>query len=808
MEGDKNVSSDSSLDSSDEVPLSELIKSKSTILNIPAAGNSNGNKANDNEVDSASTESAILDDSDDEIPLSEMTALRNQIELKRNKDSSSTTLVIETPENMSANEVDTVENNALDSDSSSSESEILDDSDADPDFIPTTPKRQKRLNVPGLNKMHHKGKSFADKGRRTLFGARKVLDLGAASNETFQQKTPTSTAGTSKQLAATPHETVQQQPSTSTQSPDASELAAAMETSDVLGNQCKKRKRRTADQRRADEDAKQAKRNAKHRVKQGCGEKCSKRCTEYFDEEKRKEINELFWIEDWVEQRKFIQCHVTRGECSRRVAKGTKMAKAYTFKFSFLSAEGEYKRVCKKFFLTTLGFSENNDTIVRTALAFQAPGVRPATPIDLRGRHPPAHKIDHQVIIDHIEQFGPSISHYRRAHSPHRRYLPADLSLRVMHNHFLETTGITVSYNTYYQVFRGLNIAFTRLGNEQCDVCEEFSLHKKKCTCEVECKLYNKYMLHRQRYIKARQMYQKDSSKPLMQSHPHVAVDLQKVILIPRMDQFKRSIFTSRLCVYNETFSTLGSQQAKKKDMAIVWHEAIAGRQDEDISSAFNKFFEIHRDADKITLWMDNCSSQNKNWTLYSMIVDLMNGGSLNAKEINCKYFEPGHSFMAADSTHSKLERSLVRQDGKIFDFTDLVKTFSDAGCAVTTMNFEDFTNWQSSVSQYLLTKAGSARPLLNKMCWVRFCKGEEAASMSFKNDFSDEEFQDFTCWKTNFKQSCEKRAGPRGISRKKKEGIIKQLLPLMPHNRRNFWENLPENTKSEDLSKQVTEPV
>lgn len=38
-----------------------------------------------------------------------------------------------------------------------------------------------------------------------------------------------------------------------------------------------------------------------------------------------------------------------------------------------------------------------------------------------------------------------------------------------------------------------------------------------------------------------------------------------------------------------------------------------------------------------------------------------------------------------------------------------------------------------------------------------------------------------------------EKRAGDKGIEREKKWEIITKLCPMMPLNRRQFWENLAE---------------
>ena len=38
------------------------------------------------------------------------------------------------------------------------------------------------------------------------------------------------------------------------------------------------------------------------------------------------------------------------------------------------------------------------------------------------------------------------------------------------------------------------------------------------------------------------------------------------------------------------------------------------------------------------------------------MFAYLMNNGYLNAKTIIIKYYKPGHTFMAADAGHSKIE--------------------------------------------------------------------------------------------------------------------------------------------------------
>lgn len=78
----------------------------------------------------------------------------------------------------------------------------------------------------------------------------------------------------------------------------------------------------------------------------------------------------------------------------------------------------------------------------------------------------------------------------------------------------------------------------------------------------------------------------------------------------------------------------------------------------------------------KIVLWLDNCSSQNKNWMLFLYLILLINSADIQVQEITLKYFESGHTFMAANSFHAAVEARMRR--GKpvvtIDDFENAVK--------------------------------------------------------------------------------------------------------------------------------------
>ena len=56
-----------------------------------------------------------------------------------------------------------------------------------------------------------------------------------------------------------------------------------------------------------------------------------------------------------------------------------------------------------------------------------------------------------------------------------------------------------------------------------------------------------------------------------------VSVEMQKVIMLPRLPGIKEAIFCKCLVVFNETFAPTG-KKANMKPVGILWHETIEGR--------------------------------------------------------------------------------------------------------------------------------------------------------------------------------------------------------------------------------------
>ncbi|KAH9633935.1 hypothetical protein HF086_006451 [Spodoptera exigua] len=181
--------------------------------------------------------------------------------------------------------------------------------------------------------------------------------------------------------------------------------------------------------------------------------------------------------------------------------------------------------------------------------------------IDGRGHNPNPRKLDNTKIIEHIMSFRPAVSHYRREHAPNKKYLPSDLSIRIMYDHYCENEPETkVSYGFYRKLVKELNISFAKLGHEECEQCEKFTIHNP-----------NSEIRHR-----ARKKYEEDADNQTQKKNNAdtiiFAVDLEKVIMLPRMDEFKTVMFCPRLIVFNQSFVPLGDKKYTKLVTLLLFY--------------------------------------------------------------------------------------------------------------------------------------------------------------------------------------------------------------------------------------------
>ena len=195
---------------------------------------------------------------------------------------------------------------------------------------------------------------------------------------------------------------------------------------------------------------------------------------------------------------------------------------------------------------------------------------------------------------------------------------------------------------------------------------------------------------------------------------------MQKIILLPKLTT-KEHFFVSRLVVFNVTFA---SMTGTEDDHVILWHEAIAGRLAENVASAYIKCIEMCQHPN-IVLWVDNCSGQNKNWTLITTLAKCVNA-EWEPQNITLKYLERGHTFMKADSIHGNIGKKMKKEPEVLTmpDFVDLCNK-SSRKIKATETKVNDF--YKFSDGHRCRQSKKVKIPLLSDISVLQFSKGKKS---------------------------------------------------------------------------------
>lgn len=521
----------------------------------------------------------------------------------------------------------------------------------------------------------------------------------------------------------------------------------------------------------------------------------------------------MFWNLSFDRRRDFIVRNVSEVQKKSVTDTHKKSRRSKTLVWKFNN-----KTVCKSFFLHTLGYTCDNVVVaaLKNASKVVVSGgseVIVGAQGDRRGHHEPTNKFPEdycQQVKDHIESYRPQISHYKREHAPNRRYLPSDLSVREMHRQFCDKrtkeNGTVCSYVYYLQIFTSLNISFTQPENDLCDRCHiHDNAHPKSedhmcstCNCDA-CSAYPE---HKLRAHLARAAMTEDTSR--MENDDSllvVSVDLQKAITMPKVPT-KEHFFSRKIVLFNETFA------CPKKNgpvVCVLWHEAEAGRKAFNISNAFLSFIYNNRDKEDIVMYCDNCSSQNKCWTLFSALVRTVNDPFLATQNITLKFLEKGHTFMSADSVHGSITKKM-NSHAAIFDFKDFTEIIKssrkDIGCLILDHKLmHQFENESKKVRGFLISEVRVASFRRGSLCLFSKTSHDQVdfREVNFLKKSSERELLTLLQEKQSPVNAVPCMPSPRGISQAKKSEVLK-LAAAMPSHKRAFFEGLIVNDDAPDL--------
>ena len=511
-------------------------------------------------------------------------------------------------------------------------------------------------------------------------------------------------------------------------------------------------------------------------------ENCKFKCNRVLREHERAIIREQFWGLSDAGRQLFYDSYVVlkKPHLITRNPVSEKMAKSNSREYLLPSRNGTKQRVCKTMFLGTLGLRSDSRIQRWAENRFHASDFCYLK--DRRGQYDRHTSREvKQRIHDHIESYNPQYSHYGQMHAPLRRYLEPLLSRRKMHGDYIAEFG-RVSYALFCKVFQECRITIGTTRIDSCETCESAKLHKHNIVQNAfYCCDCAKYSNHHQFAKVAREEYQAEQGIQTPNNTIVFATDLQKVLLLPMMN-VKASFFTRKLVCFNETFACLSGA----KDICVMWHEAIAGRKAADIASTFVKVIQHYStEYENFRFWADNCAAQNKNWTLFTALVQAANSIN-NVQTITIKYLEHGHTYMKADAVHGIIGRK-IRKSQCLFEFRDLLQLVDKASYSMHAMelHLEDILKWTPKCNRRV------GLPKLHNVRVAEFRRGHR--SLYWKSRFTHTEFQQADFFPEFMPLELpESTATERGVNKDKKAIILSTLCPLMPEDKRHFWSALP----------------
>ncbi|KAK4882693.1 hypothetical protein RN001_006012 [Aquatica leii] len=337
-----------------------------------------------------------------------------------------------------------------------------------------------------------------------------------------------------------------------------------------------------------------------------CGEKCIYNCTVKVKKEKREYLFHNYWkLGKLQEQRHYLLSCLKEINSKKQHSDGRrKPNNAYYFKI-----DGEDNRVCKQFFLATLGISNRS---VRT---------------DKRGKHNKHKTVDKAIrtgIVEHINSIPRMESHYLRAQTS-REFIEGGKTVADLHRDYVESCRTENkpygNYCMYFRIFnKDFNISFFSPKKDQCSLCEQF----KNSSEDEKKKIENQYTRHIIEKTLSRQKKEKNKKEASEGKLILAYFDLEAVLPTP--------------C-----------------DHCFIWHEGEGSRGVNEIGTCVLKYLETLGQEKPVIFYCDNCSGQNKNKFMVSVLMNAVL--KLRTPSITLNFLTVRHTQTEGDMMHSLIEK-------------------------------------------------------------------------------------------------------------------------------------------------------
>ena len=156
-----------------------------------------------------------------------------------------------------------------------------------------------------------------------------------------------------------------------------------------------------------------------------------------------------------------------------------------------------------------------------------------------------------------------------------------------------------------------------------CNTCDNYTTHISKAI-ETQSVVY-----------KAEKVREWEPSKVV------ISVDMQNIIMLPRLAGLKQAIFYKQLVLFNETFAPVGGKSKGKSIKPRECYGMKPSREDlQRMSPVLSFSFYAKIEMSRILCFRPTIALvKNKNWFLYTVLVNEVNCTNGTTNEATIKYF-------------------------------------------------------------------------------------------------------------------------------------------------------------------------
>ena len=196
--------------------------------------------------------------------------------------------------------------------------------------------------------------------------------------------------------------------------------------------------------------------------------------------------------------------------------------------------------------------------------------------------------------------------------------------------------------------------------------------------------------------------------------------------------------------MYN--FGIHAFQNDDDKVYMFMWHEGIASRGAQEVSSYVKHFVKTHMQPEvrHLTAWSDSCGGQNRNKKVCCMWMHLLS--VTNLETVSHKFLESGHSYLPCDSDFGDVEK-YAKSPPQVYSpdewYGIVRKARSKHPFHVITMEIENFVSTAGLESAVVNRKKTDDNDKVEwlKMKHIQFRKSTPLV-MHYKYSHSEENFR------------------------------------------------------------------